>query len=343
MTAALAIVLVFGGLVFVHELGHFLVAKRVGVMVHEFALGFGPRLLARRRGETVYALRLLPLGGFVRLAGMYPPRDPSEVPPPGRGFNDKTVLQRMAVAAAGPLMNVGVAVLLLAVLLAVVGVRLPVPVVAGVEPGRPAAAAGLQPGDAIVAVDGTPVRQWVQVQRAIAASPGRPLTLTLRRDGREVTVTVTPDTVDGHGFLGVRPQVAVRRLGPLTALAEGVRWTGDLVRLTGQGLMAVLRGREEADLLGPVGIGQQIGAASRQGLGALLFLAALLSVNLGLLNLLPFPALDGSRLAFLLLEAVRGRPVDPERENWIHAVGFALLMVLLLVVTYRDLLRLQQG
>ncbi len=343
MTAALAIVLVFGGLIFVHELGHFLVAKRVGVLVTEFAIGFGPRVAAIRRGETVYALRLLPLGGFVRLAGMYPPRDASEVPPPGRGFNDKTVAQRMAIASAGPAMNVALAAALLALILAVLGVRLPVPVVDAVEPGRPAAEAGLRPGDAIVAIDGQPVRSWLDVQRAIAASPGRPLTLTLRREGREVTVAATPEEVEGRGFLGVRPRVELRRLPLWAAALEGVRWTGHIVKLTVEGLAAAVRGEGGADILGPVGIGQQIGEASRQGWTTLLFLAAVLSVNLGLLNLLPFPALDGSRLVFLLVEAVRGRPVDPERENWIHAVGFALLMLLLLVVTYRDLLRLQQG
>lgn len=343
VTSLLAIVLVFGGLIFIHEFGHFLAAKRAGVLVNEFALGFGPRLAAFRRGDTVYALRLLPLGGFVRLAGMYPPRDAGEVPPPGRGFNDKTVGQRMGIAAAGPLMNVVLAAVLLTLVLAAVGVPMPVPTVDAVEPGRPAAEAGLRPGDAIVAVDGRPVREWLQVQQAIAASPGRPLALTLRRDGRELELTVVPDEVEGRGFLGIRPEARVRRLPPLAAVVGGVRWTGDIVTMTVQGLAAAVRGAGGADILGPVGIGQQIGEASRHGLRTLLILAAVLSVNLGLLNLLPFPALDGSRLAFLFLEAVRGRPVDPERENWIHAVGFALLMLLLLVVTYRDLLRLQQG
>ncbi len=342
MPTALAVVLVFGGLIFIHEFGHFLLAKRAGVRVDKFALGFGPRLFGFRRGETEYSLRLVPLGGFVLMAGMHP-NDEGNPVPPGRGYNDKTILQRMSIVFAGPFMNLVLAVALLAVVLAAVGVQMPIPRIDAVVEGSPAAEAGLHPGDVILAIDGRAIKHWGQVQRAVAESADRPLELRIGRDGSAFTASVTPETREGRGFLGIRPALETRRLGVLQAVPEAAAMTGRILALTVQGLAAALRGEGTADLLGPVGIGQQIGEASRQGTGTLLFLAAVISANLGLLNLLPFPALDGSRLAFLVLEAVRGRPVNPERENWIHAVGFALLLVLLLAVTYRDLLRLNLG
>lgn len=336
-------VLVFGGLIFIHEFGHFLLAKRAGVRVDKFALGFGPRLASFRRGETEYSLRLVPLGGFVLMAGMHPSHDESDPVPPGRGFNDKSIFQRMSIVIAGPLMNLVLAAGLLTVVLAAVGVRMPVPRIDAVEPGFPAAAAGLRAGDVIAAIDGRRVRSWNQVQEAVAQSPERPLELRVRRDGSERAVVVVPVHREGRGFIGIRPALENRRLGLGRAVPEAAAMTGRILSLTIHGLAAALRGAGTADILGPVGIGQQIGEASRQGIGTLLFLAAVLSANLGLLNLLPFPALDGSRLVFLTVEAVRGRPVNPERENWIHAVGFAVLLLLLLAVTYRDILRLNLG
>lgn len=341
---ALAIVVVFGTLIFIHEFGHFLLAKRAGVRVDEFALGFGPRVLAVRRGETEYTVRIFPLGGFVRMAGMSPPRDQEEADvPPGRGFNDKTVWQRMSIVAAGPAMNLVLAAALLIVVLSAVGLPRPTLTVDAVEEGRPAATAGLRPGDRVLAIDGRPLKDWVDLQQRVGASPGKPLTFLVRRGGREFTAVIRPDKEDGRGFVGIHPMVEARRVGLAEAVPRGLAWTGQIVALTFSGIVAAFQGRGASDILGPVGIGQQIGEATRVGLNYLMVMAAVLSANLGLLNLLPIPALDGSRLAFLAWEAVRGRPVDQQKENWIHAVGFALLMVLLLAVTYRDLLRLNLG
>ncbi len=345
MTAAVAIVLVFGGLILFHELGHFLMAKRAGVRVDEFALGFGPRVAGVRRGETEYSVRLLPLGGFVRMAGMYPLRDENLPPvPPGRGFNDQSVRQRAGIVMAGPVMNLLLAWVLLTAVLAAVGVPRPTLEVARVEPGLPAAAAGLRPGDVVLAIDGRRLAGWEDLQQTVSAHPGRRLVFRVRRDGAERDVPVTPEAREGgRGFVGIVPATRVQQVSLARAVPEGARWTYGILALTVEGAASALAGRGTSEILGPVGIGQQIGEASRMGLGYLMVLAAVLSANLGLLNLLPIPALDGSWLLFLGVEAIRGRPVDPEKQGIINFIGFAFMMLLLLMVTYRDLLRLSSG
>ncbi len=341
MTLAVVVV-VFGALIFFHEFGHFLVARGAGVRVDEFSLGFGPRVFGLRRGETAYNLRLVPLGGFVRLAGLYPAR-PGDEPPPGKSFQDKTVAQRLGVIAAGPGANLILAFLLFTAVLAVFGVSRPTLVIGRVQPDSAAAAAGILPGDRVLAVDGRPVGGWLELQRAIAGRPESRLRLTLARDGGEVEVTLVPRRLDGHGFAGIAPVMEKRRSPLWRAVPEGLAWTGGVLALTWQGLLAAVRGEGMAEVLGPVGIGQQIGEATRLGLDYLLTITAVISVNLAFLNLLPIPALDGSRIAFLAVEAVRRKPIDAEKEGFVHFVGFALLLLLLLVVTYRDLLRLMGG
>lgn len=345
MSSALAIVLVFGGLVAVHELGHFLIAKRAGVRVDEFAIGFGPRLAGWRRGETVYNLRAIPLGGFVRMAGMYPPGEGEQPVPPGRGFNDKTVPQRAAIVLAGPLINIFLAAALFVVALSAIGMPDGLLLkIDRVQPGKPAAAAGLRPGDSIVAIDGNRLRDWSELRERVAASPGRLLQFHIERDGRSLIIPVTPERApNGQGFAGISPEVRFRRVGLLQAVPLGLDFTVRTVAGTLGGLFGVFRGAPGVDFGGPVRIGVEISEAARMGLWNVLMLAAALSATLGLINLFPIPALDGARLAFLGFEAVRGRPVDPEKENLIHFVGFAFLMLVMLGITYRDIVRLSLG
>jgi regulator of sigma E protease len=330
-------VAVLGVLVLFHEVGHFLAAKRFGVMVHEFAIGLGPRLTSLRRGETEYSLRVLPFGGFVRMAGTE--GEPAEA---GRNFGDKPVWQRMGVIAAGPTMNFVLAVLLLTTIFAVVGVNLPTRTLAEVVPGSPAHQSGLRAGDEITRVNGAPVREWMEVVAVIQRNAGRPVELEVRRAGELLRVQVTPvaSEPEGPGVIGVRSLLVLRRLAPLPALREGVVQTFGIVVFWVRNLVLMVMRKVQADLAGPVGIGQLIGEATRLGVVNLMYLTAVLSANLGLINLLPIPALDGSRLIFLGVEGVRGRPVDPEKENFIHLVGFALLIAAAILITFRDLVRL---
>ncbi len=338
MTTFWAAIFVFGLLVFFHELGHFSVAKAVGIKVYEFSLGFGPKLVGVLRGGTAYNLRLLPLGGFVRMAGM-DPEDKEAAP--GEKFGDKTVVQRMAVIAAGPLMNFVLAWLLFAVILFSLGGD---PIanstsIKDVVPGSPAQQIGLQAGDRIIAIEGQKVAGWQDLTSAIHQRPDRETNIVVLRDGRQVQYQVTPQTAeDGRGLIGIYP--FREPVNPLLALTDGLKVTGQYVYSIIYFIGQMFTGRIPADLGGPVRIVWEIDRAVESGVIFLLQLAAFLSINLGLFNLFPIPALDGSRLIFLGFEALRGRPVDPARENYIHLVGFGVLLLLVVVVTYNDILQL---
>lgn len=335
-------VFAFGLMILAHELGHFLAARASGITVHAFGIGFGPPIFRFRRGATVYSINLLPFGGYVRMAG----EEFDEVTTPD-SFRAKSVLQRMLVVASGPLMNFVLAVVLLALSVATWG--LPVGVtnrIAEVRAGWPAEEAGLRPGDRIIAIDGRPVPSGEQMVRTIHRSAGRPLRLRVVRDGVTFEVTVTPRWEERLrvGAIGITPEVERRRYDPLSAILWAIGRTVGFAREVVVGLVRlVATGSFFEGLAGPVGAVRILGDAARMGLDSYLFMSAFLSVMVGLFNLLPLPALDGGRFAFLVVEAVRRRAVDPRREGYVHLVGFALLLLLLLVLTYRDILRWAGG
>lgn len=360
MTILIALA-VFGLLIFIHELGHFLAAKRAGILVQEFALGFGPRLLSRQIGETVYSIRLFVfLGGFVRMAGMEPPEEGEgsgrtgtegdlavpglqnrRSPDPSRNFDQKTVRQRMGVIAAGPAMNFALGILLFALLFKVSGVEVPIVVLDQIEAGSPADVAGLQVNDQITGVNGTTISGWPELVAAIQESPGKPILLTVKRQGAELTAIVTPvATENGKGRIGIGRKPILRKVGAVEAVSLGFRQTTEIIGSWFKVIAMMFRKEAPVDLAGPVGITVMIGNAAKMGWMSVVALAASLSTQLGLINLLPLPVLDGSRLVFLTIEAVRGRPVDPRRENLIHFIGFVLIILLAVVITYRDLIRL---
>lgn len=341
MLTFIASVFVFGLLIFFHEFGHFIVAKLVGIKVHEFSLGFGPKLLAIPRGETSYNLRVFPLGGFVRMAGMDPNEelDENEL---GRGFNRKTVGQRVAVIFAGPFMNFFLAALLFAVVFAYQGQ----PVasngtgIGDVNPGYPAQIAGLAAGDMIVAVDGIPVGEWNELVNIINERPEKDITVVVLRNGSELQFELTAvKAEDGRGLIGIYPAEEYLEVGSLQAIALGIEWTGRFTILILDFVSNMIFGQTPADVGGPVRVVSEIGKAAEIGFVILLKLAAILSINLGLFNLFPIPALDGSRILFLAWEKIRRRPVDPVKENFIHLVGFGLLLLLMVIITYNDILQ----
>lgn len=341
METLFATVVVLGGLIFVHELGHFVVAKLSGVHVYEFAIGFGPRLVGFRKRDTEYSLRAFPLGGFVRMAGMHPEEEDLQGIPRDQQFLHRPLLARMAIIFAGPLANLLLAVALFALLFAVIGVASPTLNVASVEEGLPAAKAGIAPGDEIIAIDNIPVNTWDELVQKVQSSPGQELLLTIRRGGQERPLSVIPiDSGEGRGLIGIRPQLVYTKYSFVQSIAMGLDWTGQVVGAFFTALGDLVRGQGAGEIIGPVGIGMEIGEATRSGLPNLVLLAGLLSINLGLINLLPIPALDGSRLMFLTLEALRGRPMDPDKEGVIHLVGFALMLALLVIISVRDVIRI---
>ncbi len=338
-------ILVLGFLIFVHELGHFMVAKMAGIKVLEFSIGFGPKLLGLQKNEdaTIYSLRILPLGGFVRLAGM-DPEDEDHVD----GYNTKPLKSRFAVISAGAAMNFIVAILLFVLTFGLIGqpAASNSNMIGEVVEESPALVAGLEAGDRIVSINGVATGNWDEIASNIQKSGERELTLTIERDQEESNYLITPryDLQYETYQIGITQQLIWQKQGLMSAVKLGLTQTYEFTKLVLVGLGGLIQGTISTDeLAGPVGITVAIGEAATGGIGYLLIFTAILSINLGLLNILPIPALDGSKLVFLLIEGLRGKPIAPEKENLIHFIGFALLMVLFVLVTYNDIARIFTG
>lgn len=346
---ALAIVFVFGSLVMIHEFGHYIVARWNGIKVLEFAFGFGPKIVGFRRKETDYALRVIPLGGFVRLYGMDP-----EVNENGEqiiasshdpeSFMNKKVWQRMSVIAAGPIMNFILAIFLFMLVFAYYGI--PVAgtgnTIGSLIQGKPAEKAGIQVGAKIISVDGTATSDWNVLTDAIHSKPNQKVAVTVEQGGKQETVTLQTekDAQTGFGMIGIAPEIVYQKTSILDSAKYGLQRTVEFTRFIAVTLAQMVTRKVPAEVGGPVAIAQAIGEGAQQGWASLLGLTGVLSIQLGLLNLFPIPALDGSRLVFLLIEGFRGKPLKPERENFIHFVGFVLLLALMVAVTYQDIVKL---
>ncbi len=346
-------------LVFVHEMGHYLVARRFGVRVEVFSIGFGPELFGwDDRHGTRWRVSLIPLGGYVRFFGDSDAassadraRLASMTPEEREGaFHLKPLYQRVLIVAAGPIVNILFAVLIYAGLFTVYGQAVRPPVVVEVQEDSPAAVAGLQPGDRIVSLAGHDVDDAADLVRLVGLYPGQRVTVVVDRDGhrfvREVTLArVRLEDRFGNryetGRLGVmlpaRP-TEIRRFGPVRAVGAAVAETVEMMRMmltvVGQVIMGV---RSLDDLGGPVKIAKVSGEQASLGLVSFVAFLALISVNLGLVNLFPIPMLDGGHLFFYAIEAVRGSPVPPRVQEWSSLVGLGLLLALVLLVTWNDL------
>ncbi len=337
--------LVLGVLVFVHELGHYIAARACGVYVEAFSIGFGRPLLSwTARSGTVWKIGILPLGGYVKMHGMsLDTRD--EAASDAASFRDdeayfrKSVWSRMLIAAAGPIANFLLAFVLFTTLYAAVGREVPLPVVGQVVPGSAAAAADLKPGDDIVAVDGSPVTTFEALRDRIAVAPGRDLALAVRRGAADLTLRVHVADEDGAGRLGVTSGRTERiHLSPVGAVAAGGGQTWFVFAATFKGLWHILTtGHGVADLGGPIMIAQLSGKVAALGALSLVTFIALLSVNLGLVNLLPIPILDGGHLMFYAAEALRGRPVPARAQEYGYRLGFAIIASVFVFVSFNDL------
>lgn len=347
--------------VFVHEMGHYLVGRWCGIGVRAFSIGFGPELIGfnDRRG-TRWKLCAIPLGGYVKFVGdinATSTPDPSEVEsltPEERkvAFHTQAVWKRALTVLAGPVFNFILTIAVFAVMFSIYGKVISEPLVSEVRPDTPAAAAGLQPGDRFVSVDGSPVESFADVQRIVSGRAGDPLVFVLDRKGQEVTVTVTPQLLDqtdalGNvirvGIIGVvsTPDNSQRRIetfSPGGAVVEAVVETGYIIARTGQFLKRFVVGREDkCQLGGPVKIADMAGKAAALGFEWLVQLVALLSVGIGILNLLPIPPLDGGHLVFYGLEAVKGRPVSERAMEAVYRVGMFLVLGFMAFVFWNDL------
>ncbi|MCD5405139.1 MAG: RIP metalloprotease RseP [Desulfotomaculum sp.] len=340
MLTFVAVVFVFVLLILFHELGHFMMARYVGIKVYEFSVGFGTKVFSFKRGDTLYSLRLIPLGGYVRMAGMDPEEDAGDYDAP-YSFNKKSIWQRFWVIVAGPLMNLVLAALLLAIIYMVYGLTVPSSHIGGVVENSPAALAGLEPGDKILKVNSVPVDNWTELTEEINKSAGKEIILRFERNGVVYEKTVVPKlNEDGRYIIGIKPdpnKATTERLNPFAAVLKGIEVTFNVSVMIVVLLGKMIAGIEPPDLAGPVKIVSFIGGAAETGLFQLLQLTAFLSINVGLFNLFPIPPLDGGRLVFLLIEKLRGKPIDPAKENFIHMIGFGLLILLVIVVTFDDI------
>lgn len=416
METVIAFIIIFGSLVFFHELGHFLFAKKAGIMVREFAIGMGPKILALRKKETLYTIRILPIGGYVRMAGedfdtvelqpgyrvgvilnnddeiekIYLNRDVSNpnvlfletesadlskelfidgydedgnlvkynvsrdaviyekgqetlIAPYDRQFDSKSLGSRAMAIFAGPLFNFILAFFIFLAIGLLNGIPTNEPIIKEVINDSPAYAAGMEAGDFVKEVDGKPIESWQEFTETIQENPGNSIQMKVERAGELVTLAVVPEKVvkegNEYGQIGVMYESPVEK-NALKAFAFGAEQTYSWIMRIFELLGMLVTGKFTIDALsGPVGIYKATEEVAQWGVFSLMNWAAVLSINLGIMNLLPLPALDGGRLLFFLFEGVRGKPVDKQKEGMVHFVGIMLLMVLMLVVTWNDIQR----
>ncbi|SDB88996.1 regulator of sigma E protease [Pelagirhabdus alkalitolerans] len=416
MNTIIAFILMFGLLVFVHEFGHFLFAKKAGMLVREFAIGFGPKIFSIKKSETLYTIRLLPMGGYVRVAGEDPEiidlkpgqhigltfnehnqvkqiiinhkdkhpnaevievegsdldhklyikgtllgeSDPqtfkvsetadyvmneveTQIAPFNRQFQAKSKSKRAMQLFAGPLMNFILTVVLFFILGAFGGIPVEEAKIGDVQPGSPAETAGFEAGDEIVEIDGHPIQEWSDFQSIVREHPNQELTMIVLRNGSSESINVVPASQEIEdmtiGQIGVMQYLesSLTRAVPYS-FEQTYEWSKMILVNLGM----LVTGQFSVDMLsGPVGIYDATDQIVQTGFWNFIQWTAALSVNLGIINLLPLPALDGGRLLFVGIEAVRGKPLSTEKEGLVHFIGFALLMLLMLIVTWNDIQRL---
>ena len=361
MNALVSFIIVLGLLIFVHEFGHFIWAKLFGVKVLKFSLGFGPKLVSRKYGETEYMISAFPLGGYVKMFGENPGEVANEGLSPDdlkRSFSARPVWQRFIIVAGGPVFNLIFAMLLFFLIVLVAGLPQPVDTttISGVGQESPAEAAGLQAGDTILAINGEATTVWEDVSRIIKNSGGREVVMTVKRGAENLEITVTPrlettknifgEEVGERYMVGIArsEEVTYEKVGFIKALQAGIGQTWSWMYLTVMGLVKIIQKVVPAsELGGPILIAKIAGERMESGLVNFLYFMGVLSVNLGILNLLPIPILDGGHLVFFSVEAVLRKPLSLRTMEIMQQIGLVILGSLMIFVFYNDLVRVFGG
>lgn len=340
-------IIILGIIVLVHEFGHFIFSKIFGIYVYEFAIGMGPKLFhwKSKKGETEYSIRAIPIGGFCSLAGEDLDSDDNEKIPNDRRLQSKPVWQRFLVMFFGAGNNFILAFMILLIIGLGWGSVTSEPIISSLVSGNPAEEAGLEVGDYILKINGHKIKTSDDVSIYLQVEDKtKPITFTVDRDGKELDFEVTPvkEEVDGSTIyrVGIVSQGTVEK-GVVPAIKYAITKTGALFRQMAITLKGLFTGGISVNQLsGPVGIYNVVGTQASAGFENLLYLTALLSINVGFINLIPLPAFDGGRILFLIIEKIKGSPVKPETENKIHTIGFILLLALMIYITFNDILKL---
>jgi regulator of sigma E protease len=367
-------IVALGPLIFVHELGHFLLAKLMGVSVEKFSLGFGPKLYGKKIGETEYLLSAFPLGGYVKMfgeggfieGGEQDPRPIDESVPTdtasepvlreltddekARSFAHKPVLARIAIVMAGPVFNLLFAWMIF-IVLCMTGVPTVTSKIGEALKDKPAAKAGILKGDVITAINNLPINRWDQIAEGVAASKGQPLVLTVKRENKDITFTITPEPrvsknlfgekVNGYA-VGVASagEIVTEYFGPIQAVVKGTEQTWKVTELTFMSLVKMAQRIVPMDSVGgPIMIADMAGKMAESGGASFLAFIALISINLGVLNLLPVPVLDGGHLVFFFMELIFRRPVHQRVREYAQQIGMVLLLGLMVLAFYNDIIR----
>lgn len=330
----LAAVFVFGLLIISHEIGHFVTAKSFGVGVVEFSVGMGPKLLGFKRNGTDYSLRLIPLGGYVRMLG----EDENSADP--KAFCNQNPWKKLIIMVAGAFMNFVVAIVLLAIVFYNTGVYNKA-IVGSLENGYPAVKAGIQLNDKIISINDRKITKWDEFTEYVTNNKDKEMSMGIERNGKILKINVKPEYVasEKRYMVGISPYIIKGNIG--VAFSESFSRTGDLVKLIMQFFGRLFTGKFSSnDVGGPVAIIQMSGQAAKLGIWTLLMFTAYLSINLGIINMVPFPALDGGWVLILLIEGITGKKIDDNKIGIINLIGFAFLIGLSILVTYKDILRL---
>jgi regulator of sigma E protease len=353
MNTLVSFIVVLGILIFVHELGHFLVAKLFNVKVLKFSLGFGPKLISRTVGETEYLISAFPLGGYVKMLGENPEEAAKENGE--RSFAARPVWNRFFIVLAGPVFNLLFSVILFFVIFLVMGIpeNRDTTEIGQVSAESPAATAGVEVGDTIIGIDGRDIVSWMEVLTTVSESEGRQLEFTVMRGEEQLVIPVTPrldsvtnifgEEVEKRFMIGIvkKEQIDYRRAGVFEAMNAGIWQTWMFIYLTFMGVVKIIQNVVPAsELGGPILIAQLAGEQARAGWLNLAHFMGLLSVNLGILNLLPIPVLDGGHLVFLTIEGIRRKPLNERAQIMAQQIGIALLGTLMLFVFYNDIVRI---
>jgi regulator of sigma E protease len=341
-------IILLGFLIFIHELGHFLAAKISGVRVLKFSIGFGPKILGKRIGDTEYLISAIPLGGYVKMYGEDVAEEAVDVK---KSFKHQSVSKKIFIVLAGPVFNIIAAVALFWVVF-IYGVPVLKPVIGEVLENSPAHQAGLQKGDKFIEIEGQKINNWFDMTQLIQQNPNKNLTFQIEREGNIKTLSITPETKETTnlfgekifvGKIGIKPanEFFIQKESPINALNKSIQKCYEIVELTYLTIVKILQRVVSTEVIGgPILIFQAAGKTAEQGLISFLSFAAIISINLGILNLLPIPVLDGGHILFFLIEGLRRKPLSEKFIAFSQKIGIVFLVGLMMLAFYNDILRL---